>query len=67
MMCMQYEDLRVGMNLLCRYADGRDRNYTVIRKGYDGFGTKSVVFKLPAGGQLYCSEDEIPRWNLRAK
>lgn len=37
---MTYDDLKVGMNLICEQSDGTKKEMIVVRKGIDGFGKK---------------------------
>lgn len=65
-MNMTYDDLNVGMNLICELSDGTKKEMIVVRKGIDGFGEKSVVFQNKSSiAQFYCKAADVPRWNIR--
>lgn len=65
---MKYEDLSVGMNLICHQADGKTSTLKVVRKGIDGFGIKSVVFQSTSSiAQFYCKAEDISRWRIEPK
>mgnify|MGYP003376942230 CR=1 FL=1 len=56
---MTYDDLNVGMNLICERSDG-------TKKGIDAFGEKSVVFQSKSSiAQFYCKAADVPRWHIR--
>lgn len=60
---MTYEDLKVGMNLICNHSDGNKTKLKVIRKGIDGFGEESVVFQsCTSVAQFYCRASDVPLW-----
>lgn len=63
---MTYDDLSVGMSLLCNNSDGTKREMIVVRKGIDDFGEESVVFQSKNSvAQFYCKAADVPRWNIR--
>lgn len=62
---MFYEDLNVGMKLICNQSDGNKKELFVARKGIDGFGKKSVVFQsISSSAQFYCRAEEVPYWRI---
>jgi len=62
---MTYDDLNVGMNLICELSDGTKKEMIVVRKGIDGFGEKSVVFQNKSSiAQFYCKAADAPRWHI---
>lgn len=63
---MTYDDLKVGMNLICDQSDGTKKEMIVVRKGVDGFGEKSVVFQSKSSiAQFYCRAADVPKWYIR--
>lgn len=62
---MFYEDLNVGMKLICNQSDRNKKELFVARKGIDGFGKKSVVFQsISSSAQFYCRAEEVPYWRI---
>lgn len=62
---MFYEDLNIGMKLICNQSDGNKKELVVVRKGIDGFGKKSVVFgSTTSFAQFYCRAEEVPFWRI---
>ena len=62
---MTYNELEVGMRLICNQADGNKKELIVVRKGVDGFGKESVTFESTTlSAQFYCSAENIPLWNI---
>lgn len=62
---MLYEDLILGMKLICNKSDGNKIKLFVARKGIDGFGKESVVFQsVSSSAQFYCRADEVPYWRI---
>lgn len=65
---MIYEDLNVGMRLMCHQSDGNKKELFVVRKGIDGFGKESVVFQsVLSSAQFYCRAEEVPYWRIEPK
>lgn len=63
---MTYENLKVGMRLMCDQKDGTQKELIVARKGIDGFGKESVVFQSATSmAQFYCRAEHIPLWHIR--
>ena len=62
---MVYEDLQVGMKLICNQSDGNKKELFVARKGIDGFGKESVVFQSTTScAQFYCRAENVPYWYI---
>lgn len=62
---MVYEDLNVGMRLMCNQSNGNKKELFVARKGIDGFGTESVVFQsTSSSAQFYCRAEHVPYWYI---
>lgn len=62
---MFYEDLYVGMRLICNRSDGSKKELFVVRKGIDGFGKESVVLQsTTSSAQFYCRAEDIPYWYM---
>lgn len=65
---MIYEELKVGMKLICNQSNGGKKELFVARKGIDGFGKESVVFQsASSGAQFYCRAEEVPYWYIEPK
>ena len=62
---MVYEDLYVGMKLICNQSNGEKKELFVTRKGIDGFGKESVVFQSTTShAQFYCRAEDVPYWYI---
>lgn len=62
---MTYDQLEIGMILICNQTDGNKKGLIVVRKGIDGFGKESVVFgSTTSDAQFYCSADNVPLWHI---
>ena len=62
---MFYEELSVGMRLICNQSDGNKKELFVARKGIDGFGKESVVFQSTTSfAQFYCRAEDVPYWYI---
>lgn len=62
---MKYEDLKEGMLLICHQTNGIDKMIRVVRKGFDGFGTESVVFQsCSSAAQSYCKKEDVTLWKI---
>lgn len=62
---MVYDDLQVGMKLMCNQSNGNKKELFVVRKGTDGFGVESVVFQsVSSGAQFYCRAEHVPCWYI---
>ena len=62
---MTYDDLSVGMKLICNQSDGNKKELFVARKGIDGFHRKSVVFQSTTSfTQFYCRAEDVPYWRI---
>lgn len=65
---MKYEELEVGMQLLCHQSNGETKEMFVKRKGIDGFGKESVVFQSATSfAQFYCRAEDVPYWYIEPK
>lgn len=62
---MRYRDLYAGMKLICNQTNGEVKEMIVARKGIDGLGRQSVVFRFASGGQVYCKAEDVPRWYIQ--
>ena len=64
---MIYEDLYVGMKLICNQSNGEKKELFVARKGIDGFGKESVVFQSTTShAQFYCRAEDVPCWHIES-
>ena len=62
---MVYDELEIGMRLICNQTDGSKKELIVVRKGIDGFGKESIVFGSTAScAQFYCYAEDVPLWNI---
>lgn len=62
---MTYDELEIGMRLICNQTDGNKKELIVVRKGIDGFGKESVVFgSTTSCAQFYCCAKDVPLWHI---
>lgn len=65
---MTYDELEVGMKLICNQTDGNKNELIVVRKGIDGFGRESVVFESTTScAQSYCCAENVPLWHIETQ
>ena len=62
---MTYDELEVGMKLVCNQTDGNKKELIVVRKEIDEFGKESVVFESTTScAQFYCRAEHVPLWHI---
>lgn len=62
---MTYDELEIGMKLICNQTNGNKKELIVVRKGIDGFGKESVVFgSTTSCAQFYCRAEHVPLWHI---
>lgn len=65
---MTYDELEVGMKLICNQTNGNKKELIVVRKGIDGFGRESVVFESTTScAQFYCCAENVPLWYIETQ
>ena len=65
---MTYDELEVGMKLICNQTDGNKKELIVARKGIDGFGRESLVFEsIISCAQFYCCAENVPLWHIETQ
>lgn len=62
---MTYDELEVGVKLVCNQTDGNKKELIVVRKEIDEFGKESVVFESTTScAQFYCRAEHVPLWHI---
>lgn len=65
---MTYDELEVGMKLICNQTDENKKELIVVRKGIDEFGRESVVFESTTScAQFYCCAENVPLWHIETQ